>query len=322
MNVDASPDLGEHVDLLAGHYQLSSGAAAALATLAAMVVDRGEDVLPRRPATNRLVAIRLSSCAAAVELEQVRSARRIVDIGSGLGFPGLVLAPMLPEASVALVEENAARCEFLRHAAAAMGLTNVEVVHQEAQRWTDGAASADLVTVRGLSSPSNMVRLAAPLLVVGGTAVIFGRPRRDLAKEADAQGVGEAAGLRPVTVHRLRPIGLGPRYVYVFEKVAATPSRRSLKPEKANRRSGRQAQNQARAVGVVEVQRKAVERLERAARRVRELEALEAEHPGTTVELEHARAVVQKVERRLEVLAERVARAERRLNPAEIDRSA
>jgi methylase of polypeptide subunit release factors len=119
MDTVLSPDLGEHVDLLAAHYQLSNEAAAALGTLAAMVVDPTEDVLPRRPATNRLVAIRLSGCAAAVELEQVRSARRIVDIGSGLGFPGLVLASMLPPASFTLVEKNKERCEFLRRAAAA-----------------------------------------------------------------------------------------------------------------------------------------------------------------------------------------------------------
>lgn len=308
--VDRAPDLREHVELLAAHYRLSGEAAAALGTLAAMAVDPDEDVLPRRPATNRLIAIRLSGCAAGMELEQVRRARRIVDIGSGLGFPGLVLAPMLPQASITLVEKREERCAFLRRAVAAMGLTNVEVVHNQAQSWTDGAMSAELVTARALAVPRVMVRFSAPLLVMGGTAVIFGNPRRDPAKEADAQEAAEAVGLRPVTVHRTHPVALGARYLYVYEKVAATPPRHS---RNANRSTGRQARWRARAVVVAEAQRKAAERRERAARRVQQLEASEAAQPKTAVELERARAVVRKVERKIEVLAWRRARAERKL---------
>jgi 16S rRNA (guanine527-N7)-methyltransferase len=308
--VDRLLDLREHVEVLAAHYQLSSEVAAALGTLAAMAVDPDEDVLPRRPATNLLVAIRLSSCAAAVELRPVRSARRVVDIGSGLGFPGLVLASMLPQASFTLVEKNEKRCAFLRRAVAAMGLTNVEVLHNPAQSWTDGAMSAELVTARSLGRHRTMVRLSAPLLVVGGTAVIFGNPKRDAAKEAEAQEAAEAAGLRPVTVHRTKPVGVGARYLYVYEKIAATPPRHSLK---ANRGIGRQTHYRARAVALAEVQRKAAERLERAVRRVQQLEAPGAEHPNNAAELERARAVVRKVERKIEVLARRGARADRRV---------
>jgi 16S rRNA (guanine(527)-N(7))-methyltransferase RsmG len=247
-----------------------------------MVLDPREDVLPARPATNRLVTIRLSVCAAAVELEQVRRARRVVDIGSGLGFPGLVLASMLPQASVTLVEKREERCSFLRRSAAAMGLTNVEVVHGEAQSWKDGAMSVDLVTARALARPRIMVRLAAPLLLLGGTAVVWGNPKREPAKEADADSAAEAAGLRPVTVHETKPVGLGARYLYVYKKVAATPPRRALK---AARGSGRKPDQHARAIAVAEVQRKAVERLERAARRVQELEASEARDPAVAAEL-------------------------------------
>jgi len=198
-----------------------------------------------------------------------------------------------------------------------MGLTNVEIVHEPAEGWAEGATSADLVTARSLGRHSIMVRLAAPLLVVGGTAVIWGNPKRDPAKEADAQAVAEAAGLRPVTVHRTKPVGLGPRHLYVYEKVAATPPRRSLKRKKTDGSIGRPARERGRAVAVAEVQRRAVERLERAARRVQEFEALGGEHPDTAAQLEHARAVAHKVERRVEVLAQRVARAERRLRARE-----
>ena len=314
--IEESVDLREHVELLSAHYRLSSDVADALGTLAAMAVVPDEKVLPRRPATKRLIAIQLSSCAAAVELDLVRCARQIVDIGSGLGFPGLVLASMVQTANFSLVEAKEERCAFLRRAVAAMGLTNVEVIHSQAQRWTEGAMSAELVTARALAGPRVMVRLSAPLLVMGGTAVIWGTPRRDPAKEADTQEAAEAAGLRHVTVHETKPVGLGARYLYVYEKVATTPARRAAK---ADRRVGRQALRRARAIAVDEAQTKSEERLQRAAQRVRQLEAFEGENPDTDAELQRARAVVRKVARKTEVLAERRARAERRLTGAQAE---
>jgi 16S rRNA (guanine(527)-N(7))-methyltransferase RsmG len=308
--VDHFSDLREHVESVVAHYGLSSEVATALGTLARMALDPSEGVLPFRPATNRLIAIRLSSCAAALELPLVRTARRIVDIGSGLGFPGLVLASMLPQASFTLVEKDEKRCAFLGRAVAAMGVRNVEIVHNQAQSWTDGAGSAELVTARALGRLRDMVRLSAPLLVTGGTAVIFGKPKRDAAKEAEVQEAAEAVGLRPVTVQETTPVGLGTRYLYVYEKVAATPPRHTLK---ANRAGGRQTRQRARALGVAEAERKAAERLDRAVGRVRQLEASDGGHPDTAAELERARAVVQKMERRIKLLARRRARAEGRL---------
>ena len=311
--VDHFSDVNAHVESLVAHYGLSSDVAGALGTLAAMVLDPSEGVLPLRPATNGLVATRLSSCAAALELPVVRSARRIVDIGSGLGFPGLVLASMLPQASFTLVEQNEARCAFLGRAVDAMDLTNVEIVNGHAQRWTEESTSAELVTARALGRLRVMVRLSAPLLEMGGTAVIFGKAKREAAKEAEAEEVAGAVGLRPVTVHETTPVGIGTRHLHVFEKVAATPTRRTLK---VGRASGRKERTRTRAVGAVKAEWNAAERLERAVDRVRRLEAAGAV-PDSGAELDRARAVVQKMERRLAVLTQRRARAEGRLERSE-----
>jgi rRNA small subunit methyltransferase G len=227
-----------------------------------------------------------------------------------------VLASMLPTASFTLVEAEEERCAFLRRAVAAMGLTNVEVVHNQAQRWTEGAMTAELVTARALAGPRAMVRLSAPLLVMGGTTVIWGTPRRDPAKGAEAQEEAEAAGLRHVTVHETKPVGLGERHLYVYEKIAETPTRRAAK---ADRRVGRQALRRAQAVAIGEAQTKAEERLQGAAQRVRQLEALEGENPDIAAELQRARAEARKVERKIEVLAQRRARAERRLTVAQAE---
>jgi hypothetical protein len=75
--IEESVDLREHVESLCAHYRLSGDVADALGTLAAMVVDPDESVLPRRPATNRLIAIRLSSCAAPRNSSAFGGSRRI-----------------------------------------------------------------------------------------------------------------------------------------------------------------------------------------------------------------------------------------------------
>ena len=312
-------DVNEHVALLVTHYGLSPDAGAALATLAAMVLDVDEDALADRPASTSLVVNRLSASAAAVELEEVRSARRVVDIGSGLGFPALVLAAMLPRANFTLVEKKTERCDFLRRAISAMGLQHVEVVNKQAQGWHEGAASMDLFTARSVARPSTLVRFAAPLLAVGGTAVIWGNVKRDPAKEAAAETAAEAVGLRAAEVRQIRPVGAGRRYLYVYEKTVEAPLAPVAKPKTPHSSIDRQERKRVRARTVTDAHLKAVERLERVSERARELEAAmgsEAETARHAGDLERARALALKVGRRVEILARRRARAERKLKEA------
>jgi hypothetical protein len=154
-----------------------------------------------------------------------------------------------------------------------------------------------------------MIRLAAPLLLEGGTAVIFGKAKRDPKKEAEADSVAEEVGMQRVTVHRTEPVGMGARSLYVYEKVARTPPRHE---RKASQRSGRNARMRARPAVLAEAQRKNAERLTEARRRVEKLEVSGADDPSAVEELEQARAVVHKLERRIELLAERQTRAARK----------
>ena len=309
-------ELNEHVALLVTHYGLSPDAGAALASFAAMVLDADEDALADRPASTSLVVNRLSASAAAVELEKVRSARRIVDIGSGLGFPALVLAAMLPRARFTLVEKKAERCDFLLRAISTMGLQHVEVVNKQARGLQEGAAGMDLFTARSVARPSTLVRFAAPLLAVGGTAVIWGNVKRDPAKEAAAERAAEAVGLRAVGIHQARPVGAGRRYLYVYEKTVEAPLAPVAKPKTPHSSIARRERKRARARTVADAHLKAVERLERVSGRVRQLEAAmgsKIETDRRSADLERARALARKVERRVEILARRRARAERKL---------
>jgi 16S rRNA (guanine527-N7)-methyltransferase len=309
------PESQELVQALALRYELSRTAVDALATFAAMVADPGEDGIAERQASDSLLANRLANSIAALELERVGRARRMADIGSGLGFPGLVLAAALPETTVVLVEKEPRRCDFLRSALDAMRLTNVEVVEQHVQRWSE-AAGFDLVTARSVARPRMVVSFAAPLLVVGGAVVIWGNPKRDPVKDAEAVAAAAPLGLRLAEVALTAPVGAAPRHLYVYEKVAPTPESHAPMMKIPHPSSTRRERKRARAADVAESHTKALERLEAARDRLR---ALETGDERSREELERVRTVIRKVERRVEVLERRRQRAERKLPQAMSD---
>ena len=96
-----------------------------------------------------------------------RGAENIVDMGSGAGFPGLVLAAVIP-ARVTLIESNARKCAFLRQAAREMEV-GVEIVHGRIEDVAGvRVCGADVVTARALAPLDRLLALAGPLLLGGG----------------------------------------------------------------------------------------------------------------------------------------------------------
>jgi 16S rRNA (guanine527-N7)-methyltransferase len=101
-------------------------------------------------------------------------ARTWVDLGSGAGFPGLVIACALAEnagAVVHLVESTAKKCSFLREAAETLDLPAV-IHNQRIEEFTsDFNAPVDVVTARALAPLDRLLALAAPLLKTGTTGI-------------------------------------------------------------------------------------------------------------------------------------------------------
>jgi len=152
----------------------------------------------------------------------VREAGRIADVGSGAGFPGLVLAAALPGARVFLVESAGRKCAFIDRAAAAAGLDNAEVVNARAEEWP---GLVDVVTARALAPLNVLVEYAAPLLVPDGRLVAW-KGRRDPEEEADGAAAARAVGLELSEIVEIEPRpGADERRLYVYSKVTETPSR-------------------------------------------------------------------------------------------------
>jgi 16S rRNA (guanine527-N7)-methyltransferase len=160
-----------------------------------------------------------------LDVEEVRGAGQIADLGSGAGFPGVPLAVALPDANVALVESQRRKCAYLETVRAHAALANVEVVCARAEEWVGGLGRNDAVVARALAPQSVVVEYAAPLLRDGGVLADW-RGRRDAQDERAARRAAEQLGLRLREVRRVDPFaGARDRHLHVFVKVGETPSR-------------------------------------------------------------------------------------------------
>jgi 16S rRNA (guanine527-N7)-methyltransferase len=195
---------------------------------------------PHAPTTVRApeqaVDTHLADSLVALELSEVRDAIQVADLGAGAGFPGLPLAAALPEAHVALVESVARKCEFIRAAAAAVGLANVSVVAERAEAWGAGLGTRDLVTARALAPLAVLAEYAAPLLREGGVLVAW-KGRRDGDEERAAATAAAELGLAVEAIRQVHPYpGAEHRHLHVLRKVAPTPARFPRRPGMARKR--------------------------------------------------------------------------------------
>ena len=122
-----------------------------------------------------------------VLVPHLQGVRRLADVGSGGGLPGLPLKIALPALEVTLIESNRRKAAFLVAAAAQLGLTGVEVIParaEQAGRDPRLREAFDAVTVRALAHMAVLAELCLPLVRVGG---------RLLAMKAGAEAEVEAA---------------------------------------------------------------------------------------------------------------------------------
>ncbi|MFN0091018.1 MAG: RsmG family class I SAM-dependent methyltransferase [Acidimicrobiales bacterium] len=121
----------------------------------------------------------LSFAAALGSFAEARPVR-VIDLGSGGGLPGLVLAAAWPESRWTLVEAREQRVEFLQWSVAELGWTErVQVVHgraEELARVPGQRAAYGLVTARSFGPPAVTAESAAPFLAVGGRLAVSEPP--------------------------------------------------------------------------------------------------------------------------------------------------
>ncbi len=169
----------------------------------------------------------------------------LVDVGSGNGMPGLVMACVLLGTQITLVESLTKRCTFLTEAARALDLTNVEVVCARAEEIGQMAEHREryhCATARRVAELSILCEYCLPLLAVGGRAVLAKGVDMD-AEVAAASGVPELlGGVFAATLELAAPeasVAVGEpaqrRYV-IIDKTEPTPSAYPRRPGRATKK--------------------------------------------------------------------------------------
>jgi 16S rRNA (guanine527-N7)-methyltransferase len=124
----------------------------------------------------------LLNCAVVAELIEPRRGT-LLDLGSGAGLPGLVLAMMLPDTAVILLEPMERRCRFLAGCVTELGLANVSVLRGRAE---DVTVRTDIVTARAVAPLSRLAELAMGVVRPGG--MVLAIKGRTAAEELKAAG--------------------------------------------------------------------------------------------------------------------------------------
>lgn len=123
---------------------------------------------------------------------------RAVDVGSGAGLPGLVLAIARPDVEWTLIEPMERRTAWLTEQVAELGLSNVTVARMRGEEWAEGRVF-DVATARAVSALRTLLPFTAPLVRPGGRLVFLKGANVGAEVEAAAKQVRKF-GLQDVTV--------------------------------------------------------------------------------------------------------------------------
>ena len=164
---------------------------------------------------------------------------RIVDVGSGAGFPGIPLKIAFPELVATLIESTAKKTAFLVELSDSLGLPDVEIHRGRAEvlaHEPELRECFDIVLARALANMAVLAELTLPFCRIGGTVVA----QKQLAAGAE---IGQAERAITVLGGRLKEIkevtlgekGVG-RSLVVLEKISPTPKRYPRRPGMPSKR--------------------------------------------------------------------------------------
>ena len=150
----------------------------------------------------------------------------VCDVGTGAGFPGLVLLAALPDLKVTLMDSINKKLEFSRLLAAELGLSAdiVTIRAENAGKRPEYRERFDVVTARAVAQLNLLAEYCVPLVKVGG---VFAPLKAVLSDEERQRGCGAAAalGAGAAKKHRYTLPDGSEREIVVFKKNSATPGR-------------------------------------------------------------------------------------------------
>jgi 16S rRNA (guanine527-N7)-methyltransferase len=173
------------------------------------------------------------SCLKALPRAELATGARVIDVGTGAGFPGLPIKIVCPGMRLTLLESTGKKVSFLRHVMGALGLKGVEAIHGRAEELGLDPAHReqyDWALARAVAEMPTLAEYLLPLVRVGGAALA----QKGEGAAAEVHSADAAIHTLGGRVRQLVPVELRglaeTRYLVVIDKVAATPERFPRRP--------------------------------------------------------------------------------------------
>ena len=161
-------------------------------------------------------------------IDHFRPPARVVDIGSGAGFPGIPLRILFPQFQLTLVESIGKKVDFCRHVVQGLALEGVEVINARAEELGQDPGHRgqyDWGLARAVASLPTLLEYVIPFLKLGGHAIL----QKGDAGPAEVQESAAALKLLGAEIEALIPVELPrvpeTRHLVLVYKCAATPSK-------------------------------------------------------------------------------------------------
>jgi len=155
-------------------------------------------------------------------LPWLNSGMKIIDIGSGAGFPALPLAVALPDSQIVAVESVGKKVRFIEQAIQALALTNITAIAERSETLAHDRryrGQFDVATARAVASLNILAELCLPFVKPGG---LFLAMKTQSAMETELPAAENAIKLLGGKVRAVKPT-LENRVIVVIEKVGPTP---------------------------------------------------------------------------------------------------
>ena len=166
----------------------------------------------------------LSTCLVMDSLNQ----ERVIDVGTGAGFPGLPLKILYPQIKLTLVESIGKKAAFCEHITEILGLKEVQVIRarvEEVGKQIEHREQYDWALARAVAVMPILLEYLLPLVKIGGRVLAM----KGDSGPAESQNSENALQILGGHLHQLQALTLPgvveDRYLVVFDKVAATPEK-------------------------------------------------------------------------------------------------
>ncbi len=106
-------------------------------------------------------------------LEHLPPEKKILDIGSGAGLPGMVIAILQPQSQITMSEKNQKKAYFIKKTIQTLGLTNAKIKNEAINRKSSTEHTFDIITARALAPTAQIIHMSEHLLAKNAKYILM-----------------------------------------------------------------------------------------------------------------------------------------------------